>query len=654
MQYRAEIDGLRALAVLPVILCHAGFSIFSGGYIGVDVFFVISGFLITSILIRELDQGRFSLPDFYERRARRILPALFFVMAACLPVAAILFVPQDLKDFAQSLTAVAFFSSNILFWSESGYFSGASELKPLLHTWSLAVEEQYYILFPLWLMLTWRWGIKITLIGLTLGFALSLFLAQMIVSRDASFAFFMLPTRAWELLMGSFVAFALFRYPDLARPGWLAQGGSLAGLALVVFAIFVFDKETPFPSLYTLVPVLGAALIILCARRGTLVHALLSQRALTGIGLLSYSAYLWHQPLFAFTRYAHATHPPIAVMLGLVIVTFVLAYVTWRWVERPFRIKGRVGRAWVFNLSAAGLVGFAVLGIGGHLLKGVPMRFSPVKQELFASASASPKRGACHNIAQPDNVCHYFVDAPTWAVFGDSHSIELAYGLATRLRAQDIGVMQFSYAGCGPQLGTDHTDKCGQWSTRSIDHILANDTIDTVVVSYRIAAYLAGKHENIYPAQPDLVGPEKQAQVWESYIKTIQAFVDRGKTVHLVLQAPEVPADIKQMVRRAGSEAIAKENFGLAGVPRSWWEARMAYVTQRLGDIPAAVQIHDPADTFCDAATCYLAHDKRALYFDDDHVSLAGAGLIADQILKGSEPEPGSLAGINPRRKGPG
>ena len=214
MKYRPEIDGLRAVAVLPVILFHAGFELFSGGFIGVDIFFVVSGYLITTIIISEMDDGSFSIVNFYERRARRILPALFFVMAACLPPALFWMVASDLKSFGQSLFAVSTFSSNILFWSESGYFDTAAELKPLLHTWSLAVEEQYYIIFPIFLMLTWRFGIRWILVVLSLVFILSLGVAHWGAVYAAhpkilSGTFFLLPTRGWELLVGVFAAFYL-------------------------------------------------------------------------------------------------------------------------------------------------------------------------------------------------------------------------------------------------------------------------------------------------------------------------------------------------------------------------------------------------------------------------------------------------------------
>ena len=209
MKYRAEIDGLRALAVLPVILFHAGFELFGGGFIGVDVFFVISGYLITTIIISEMGEGKFSIVNFYERRARRILPALFFVMAVCIPFAWMWLSPFDLRNFGQSLVAVSTFSSNILFWLESGYFDTASELKPLLHTWSLAVEEQYYIIFPLFLIATWQFGHIWILALLSLIFLVSLGIAQWSAVNAPSAAFYLLPARGWELLIGVFAAFYL-------------------------------------------------------------------------------------------------------------------------------------------------------------------------------------------------------------------------------------------------------------------------------------------------------------------------------------------------------------------------------------------------------------------------------------------------------------
>ena len=300
MKYRPEIDGLRAFAIIPVILYHAGFQLFGGGYVGVDVFFVISGYLITSIIVAELEKGPFSLVHFYERRARRILPALFAMLFISLPFAWYWLLPDAMVSFSESLIAVSIFVSNIYFWQTSGYFEAAAELKPLIHTWSLAVEEQYYVLFPLFLILSWKLG-KRWIVGLLIiVFVVSLACAQWLSIKRPSFAFFLLPTRGWELLIGAFVAFYYSNHNIKKHNHRIEQLGSLLGLSLITYAVFAYSNQTPFPSVYTLVPTLGTALIIIFAGSGTLVGKLLSSRPLVGIGLISYGAYLWHQPMYAF------------------------------------------------------------------------------------------------------------------------------------------------------------------------------------------------------------------------------------------------------------------------------------------------------------------------------------------------------------------
>jgi peptidoglycan/LPS O-acetylase OafA/YrhL len=238
MDYRKEIDGLRALAVLPVILFHAGFETFSGGFVGVDVFFVISGYLITTIILEELEQGKFSIVNFYERRARRILPALFLVMFVCVPFAWFWLLPSDMKDFSQSLVAVSVFASNILFWRESGYFDTAAELKPLLHTWSLAVEEQYYVIFPLFLMLCWKLGKRWILVLLGFIFLTSFAVAQWAAYAKPAAAFYLLPTRGWELLTGAFAAFYFSQANRREFCKGLSEFGGWLGVALILYAVF--------------------------------------------------------------------------------------------------------------------------------------------------------------------------------------------------------------------------------------------------------------------------------------------------------------------------------------------------------------------------------------------------------------------------------
>src|SRR5579862_3105289 len=353
MKYRREIDGLRALAVIPVMLFHAGFKTFSGGFVGVDVFFVISGYLITSIIVNDLQKDTFSLVNFYERRARRILPALFLVVAVCVPFAWIFLSREDLSAFSRSLAAVSVYLSNFFFWRDGGYFNTASELKPLLHTWSLAVEEQYYLLFPLFLILAWKFGRRwIVALLATIGLT-SLLAAQWAAYHKPKACFFLLPTRAWELAIGALIALYLAGDRKAAVSPKAGQSLSFVGLLLILISVFAFNGDTPFPSVYALLPTVGAALIILVGTANTWTGTLLGGRIPVGIGLISYSAYLWHQPMLAFAR--HTVSQPSALLRSILcVIAFLLAFLSWRFVEQPFRQRKRFSRAAIFRFSAIG------------------------------------------------------------------------------------------------------------------------------------------------------------------------------------------------------------------------------------------------------------------------------------------------------------
>ncbi len=349
--------------MVPVILFHAGAAPFGGGFVGVDVFFVISGYLITTILIDELEQGRFSIINFYERRARRILPALFFVMLCTLPFAWAWMLPSQMQDFAQSLIAVTLFGSNFLFWKTSGYFAAAADEKPFLHTWSLAVEEQYYVLFPIFLFLAWRFGRNKVFWMISIMAAGSLLISEWGWRNEPKANFFLFPTRAWELFAGSIAAFIIKTHG--IRSNQILSG---AGLLMILFSIFFYTEATPFPSVYALVPVGGAVLIVLFATKETFAGALLSKRPFVWIGLISYSAYLWHQPLFAFARIRMTEAPSLGFMLFLSAMALVLAAFSWKYVEQPFRLKDVTSRRLIFQSSLAGMVFFLALGLTGNAL----------------------------------------------------------------------------------------------------------------------------------------------------------------------------------------------------------------------------------------------------------------------------------------------
>ena len=363
MNYRREIDGLRALAVIPVILFHTGFKAFSGGFIGVDVFFVISGYLITSIILHDQQRGKFSLLRFYERRARRILPALFLVMAATCIFAYAWMLPDELKNFGQSIFATTLFSNNILLAITTNYWSMSGEFKPLLHTWSLGIEEQYYVLFPLLMMLGWKFFRKHMAIVLGVAAVLSFAAANWGLFKKPEITFYLLPTRAWEVLVGAIAALYMIEKKSAnSKYLWSELLGGI-GFCLIVAAVFIVGRgDTSHGVFYLTAPTLGAVLIILFSTENTVVGRILGWGPMVGIGLISYSSYLWHQPLFSMARVYSKEPPRIAEYSILVVVTFFLAYITWRFIETPCRNREMVSRTAIFSFALALSVAFASLG----------------------------------------------------------------------------------------------------------------------------------------------------------------------------------------------------------------------------------------------------------------------------------------------------
>ena len=348
MRYRPEVDGLRAIAVAAVIIFHSGCIPLTGGFLGVDIFFVISGYLITKIICNEMQNNSFSFPHFYKRRVLRILPALFLVCICCIPFAFMLMLPNERLGFAKGLISVTLFASNIFFWRQSGYFDEDAALKPLLHTWSLGVEEQFYILFPLFLFLAYRFirsRIPALVVILTVG---SLGLAEWMSRIEPDANFYLLPFRAWEFGAGAILALGSQTWEG-ARTWW-AQTASAIGLVSILYALAAFDETTPFPSLWGLIPVLGTMLVIAYARHDTVAGRVLAWSPVVALGLISYSAYLWHQPVFVFYRMWSLDEIGVPSALALVVLILLLAYLSWRFVEKPFQF-GKVGRNRIFVAS---------------------------------------------------------------------------------------------------------------------------------------------------------------------------------------------------------------------------------------------------------------------------------------------------------------
>lgn len=369
MIYRREIDGLRAVAILPVVFYHAGIPFIEGGFIGVDIFFVISGYLIANIILKKIDLQQFSYIEFYEKRLRRILPALLAVMLFSSPLAWLSMLPDPLENFGQSVVASVFSLNNVLLTITSGYWDLAAEFKPLLHTWSLGVEEQFYLVFPFIAvssaLLLRRFAFAVT----ALISCLSLWMCIHYQERFPTSVFFLLHSRAWEIGAGALIA-----YWELHRGLKSSQFLSVLGIVLVLASVFLFDPQTAHPSIVTLVPVTGAALILIYGKQTTLVGRVLGFRLLVGIGLISYSLYLWHHPIYAFLRVLSYQEPALIFRLALLPLCFGLAYLSWKYIEQPFRDQSRISTKMMLITTCSTAAALTVFGLALHFGQGFPKR----------------------------------------------------------------------------------------------------------------------------------------------------------------------------------------------------------------------------------------------------------------------------------------
>lgn len=496
LAYRADIDGLRAIAVLDVLFFHLKVLKVWGGFIGVDVFFVISGFLISSVILREIGESRFSLSSFYQRRIRRILPVSVAMMLAAAVAGYFFLLPPELVSFGGSLLAAVLSASNVFFWLHSGYFDVSAADQPLLHTWSLAVEEQFYIAFPLLLLFVRRYfpqRLKSAIVLIACGtFAISAVGAY----RFPSATFYLPFTRAWELLLGTMLSLHLF--PSITTKLWrnVASG---AGLILIVFASLKFDVSTPFPGIAALAPCLGAAMIIAAGQNGgSFVGALLSTRPFVFIGLISYSLYIWHWPIVVFQRTGMVQFPGASsrsVKSAIFIVCLFVAALSWKYIELPFR-KGRLNLsgAFTFRFAAAsslGLVAVSICILGFH---GFPKRYSP-EELLIASYAKDPtsyRIGSCF-IASGNNPRDFDIKScmrqdktmRNYLLFGDSHAAQLWYGLTKAY--PNINFLEATSSGCEPTVHhrVFDTRRCNAIMDYVFDDYLQTHTCDQLILAAR-------------------------------------------------------------------------------------------------------------------------------------------------------------------------
>ncbi|MGR3711527.1 MAG: acyltransferase family protein [Shimia sp.] len=626
MRYRREIDGLRALAVIPVILFHAGVSsLFEGGFVGVDVFFVISGYLITTILIVDFENGSYSVARFYERRARRILPALYFVVMIACPFAYFWMPPSLLEDFGASVAASMLAISNFFFMSQVDYFSSRAELQPLLHTWSLAVEEQYYFLFPLVLLASRRLSLRGKAIVVAALTALSFGIAEVGTDTNPDRNFFFTFSRFWEIGVGSLCAFYCLRSDERQNEVF-----SLAGLALIIASVFLFNNATPFPGVYSLAPVFGTALIICFGGGDTLTSRILSHRALVGLGLISYSAYLWHQPLFAFARLRSPTDPGTALMLFLSAASLVLAWVTWKYVEQPFRTTGALGgmsRRLTFGLSGVfgGLLVCA--GCAFYFSNGFEDRsragksFGALDVRLAANQGLNSK---CARSFTESESCATS-QSPDVLLWGDSFAMHLAQGIVAS--EENAAMRQHTLSSCSPILGLSHfggvrtasdAQECIEFNRSVLEWLVSNQSVETVVLSSPFGGVL----NNSILYEDGSVGTsvtlEEMAENLRGTAETIRS---TGAKVIVVSPTPASGWDIGLCSLRSayfGTNA-AKCDFALNSDTAPY---------KMLKTVEDTVPIYWLHDDICADGVCEAAQDDVFIYRDSGHLSKEGSAFL--------------------------
>jgi peptidoglycan/LPS O-acetylase OafA/YrhL len=645
--YRADIDGLRAVAVLSVLLFHAGVETFSGGFVGVDIFFVISGYLITTIIHREVESGKFSLTQFYERRFRRILPAAAVLLIVVLIAGEFLFPLHHQESLARSAVSATLFSSNIFFFLQSGYFTDPSQTMPLLHTWSLAVEEQFYVAFPLVMLLIAKVGKRQYRIWLPALTVASLVTCVVVTESNASTAFFLSHTRAWELLVGSLLAInAIPPLQDQQKREFL----SLAGLLMLAFSVLSFSELTIFPGLAVLLPVLGSALLIYSAAHGqTMVSRWLSIRPLVFIGLISYSLYLWHWPIVAFAQYYSVVALTPASIILVLCASFLLAVVSWRYIETPFRKKQFAAKSpQMLRMSAAAT--FVLLGIGMFGIYGQGTPAQAKQNSVFNYEESDPewlRWGECEkrswaliDDSQPCAIGSEGV-APTFIFWGDSHGLTLASAVDRSATLNGLAGEIIVASGCPPLYKTVRQDRltCDLLNTEVMTYLSAHEEIRTVIMAARWTFVVKGdydKRKESYPVKLiDLqaTGPDDadNTSVFETGLRrTVERLRELGKTVVLVGPVPEIGYDVPSAVFVASK--TNRDVDSLISPTVSEHQERNATVTAIFSDLQektAVAAIVNPSKYLCDLGYCRVAINNAPLYRDDNHLSTSGARYLS-------------------------
>lgn len=662
MKYRRDIDGLRAIAVSTIVFFHFGFPGFEGGFVGPDVFFVLSGFLIATRIFEEVEQGKFAFLDFYYRRVRRLFPAYFLMLIVTLILSYLFLLPADFREFSKSFASATVYLSNIQFYREAGYFDTAAHFKPLLHTWSLSVEEQFYIFFPVAVgFLTWMSRRQFYFTFLCVSIA-SFISAVIWIEYDMSFAFYMFPLRIWELGLGVLVATGCYTLPRFSSAA-ANEALAIFGLLLILIPVFVFDPTTKFPGLAAAPVCLGTWIMIqLDPERPTVVQRCLALKPMVFIGLLSYSLYLWHWPLVVIYSYTDTNGAGAVEMVVLLAITLVVSYLSYRFVETPFRtgaIRGYRSKLAVFGTTAALSGALLAIGVFIFVQNGMPNRFDErtraaiAATDLFGDLAQDCVLSAAESRLEDIEYCEigtpFEADSYT-LIWGDSHAPTYRYAFQDALPGQDA-LMVWS-GGCPALFDTEvdeliasaATDQACLRRNAAVKRLIADDDRIVAVVMLGRYAYfgqgvgIGADQQNeikVWPVGGTYDPSADQFAVYiDRFAKTVAQLDAAGLDVFVIEQPPEFPDFsarrfvMSELTGRLTDAVLAD----IATIENDVLVTRQGPMMAFLDQMDAAGQITllRTHEQLCDPEGCNLLMDGVPLYFDNNHMAAAMVPRIAE------------------------
>jgi peptidoglycan/LPS O-acetylase OafA/YrhL len=674
--YKPHIDGLRAIAVIPVVLFHAGFDLFKGGFVGVDIFFVISGYLITSLIISQLQNNKFSLVEFYIRRARRILPILFFITLITIPFAIILMLPEDLKVYSSSVFSVITFVSNFFFWKNTGYFGPSSETQPLLHIWSLGVEEQFYLFFPLFLIFIWRWNKSYLNRLIIIILFISLLLAQIggnfkIQNLSFAYPFFYLPFdffwqagsanfylpfgRVWELMFGSLTSLYLFK--NKIKDENINNFYTMIGILLILFSIFNYSDKIQYPSIFTLIPVLGTILLIIFSTQKTFIGKILSNKKIVFLGLISYSFYLWHQPLFAYSRIYFHNDLNLIRYVVLILIAFTLSVLSYNFIERPFRQKKIISnkKTIIFLLFLGSLILILSLLIHSGKISSIKPDLPKKIQKTFKMEDDKN----CWDIdyAHTKNKKKWFceigakVKNASFVIIGDSHALALKPGFD--IAGKELGKkgIFIGYSLCPALLGVHsirddrNIRSCIKLNDKTFNYLVENKIKKIFLISrwshYTTGSYDKNNFSHISLDEKFFSNKENSRAAFLYGLKnTIKKYNNQDIKVYFIHQVPQqvyLPNYAYTKSLTKDQKNINEELLNNYGVKYKKHMNLQKFVRDKVkksSDLNPDFEVIDLNKFFCDKKSCKIGTKNNSFYNDKNHLSIYGASLLKNNIKK--------------------